>query len=64
MARMIARSTIRTLARRPGAFYEMLDCVYAAGVAWGQLRRTVRERQERGLLVPGHVAARVVRGPR
>jgi len=47
MARMAVHSSVRTLARRPGAFYEMLDCVYAAGVAWGQLKRTVRERRAR-----------------
>jgi hypothetical protein len=66
MARMTVHSSVRTLARRPGAFYEMLDCVYAAGVAWGQLKRAVRERRARGLLVPRRPegAARAVRGPR
>ena len=66
MARTAVHSTVRTLARRPGAFYEMLDCLYAAGVAWGQLKRTVRGRRARGLLVPRRPgrAARAVRGPR
>jgi len=66
LARMAVHSTVRTLVRRPGAFYEMLDCVHAAGLAWGQLKRTVRERRARGLLVarrPGG-AARAVRAPR
>jgi hypothetical protein len=66
LARMAVHSTVRTLVRRPGAFYEMLDCVHAAGLAWGQLKRSVRERRARGLLVarrPGG-AARAVRAPR
>ncbi|HWN13920.1 MAG TPA: glycosyltransferase, partial [Candidatus Dormibacteraeota bacterium] len=66
LARMAVHSTVRTLARRPGAFSEMLDYVYAAGVAWGQLKRAVRERRARGLLVPRRPGgvARGVRAPR
>jgi len=53
MARMAVHSTVRTFARRPDAFYEMLDFVYAAGVAWGQLKRTVGERRARTAIAGG-----------
>jgi len=63
MARLAVHSTVRALARRPGAFDELLDCAHAAGVAWGQLKRAARARRA---LVPQRPAgaARAVRAPR
>jgi hypothetical protein len=64
MARLAVHSTVRTLARRPGAFDELLDCVHTAGVAWGQLKRAARERRVRGALVPQRlVRAAIAGGP-
>jgi len=63
MARLAVHSTVRTLAWRPGAFDELLDCAHAAGVAWGQLKGAARARRA---LVPQRPAgaARAVRAPR
>jgi hypothetical protein len=49
LARLAVQSTLRTMARRPGAFDDLLDCVGAAGVTWGQFKRAVQERRMRGV---------------
>jgi len=49
LARLAAHSTLHTLARRPEAFFDLLDFVYAAGVTWGQFKRGVQERRMRGV---------------
>jgi hypothetical protein len=66
MVRLAASSTVRALARRPGAFEGLLDCVHAAGVTWGQLKRAARQRRMRGVTVGTGAGggARAVRAPR
>ena len=45
LGRLVVRSTLRTIAHRPGAFEDMLNCVRAAGMIWGQFKRAVQERR-------------------
>jgi len=65
LARLAAHSTLRTMARRPEAFYDLLDCVRAAGVTWGQFKRGVQERRMRGVTErpESAEAVRAVRSP-
>ena len=66
MVRLAVNSTARTIARRPSAFDDLLDCVRAAGVTWGQLKRATRERRMRGVIERARPAdgASAVRAPR
>jgi glycosyltransferase involved in cell wall biosynthesis len=66
LARLAVHSTLRTMVRRPGAFEDLLDCVRAAGVTWGQFKRAVQERRRRGVTErPGPAGAvPIVRPPR
>jgi hypothetical protein len=38
---------VQIIRRRPEAFEDSLECVKEAGIAWGQMKRAVRERRER-----------------
>lgn len=49
LARLAVHSTLRTVARRPEAFDDLLDCVRVAGVMWGQFKRAVQKRRMRGV---------------
>ena len=49
LARLAVHSTLRTMARRPGAFDDLLNFVRASGVTWGQFKRAVQERRMRGV---------------
>jgi hypothetical protein len=64
MAGLFARSTIHTLCGRPGAFEDMLECLLVAGTAWGQMKRTLRERRGAGGPERSSAADPVVRAPR
>jgi glucosyl-dolichyl phosphate glucuronosyltransferase len=57
VAWMMVRSSLRTIARRPGAFDDMLNCVRAVGFSWGQGKRALRERRMRGVTVRPQAAA-------
>lgn len=48
LARLAFHSALRAAARRPEAFDDLLDCVGAAGVTWGQFKRAVQKRRMRG----------------
>jgi glucosyl-dolichyl phosphate glucuronosyltransferase len=57
VAGLFASSAFRTLCRRPGAFDDVLDCVMAAGITWGQMKRAVGNR--RGAARPSQAAPAV-----
>jgi glycosyltransferase involved in cell wall biosynthesis len=57
VARLAVHSSLRTIARRPGAFDDLLKCVRAAGFSWGQFKRASRERRMRGVTVRPQAAA-------
>jgi glycosyltransferase involved in cell wall biosynthesis len=66
LARLAVQSAYGAMTRRPGAFDDVLDCVHAAGVTWGQLKRAIQERQRRSVTDrPGPTeAVPAVRSPR
>ena len=47
LARLAVHSAFGTMARRPGAFDDVLDCIRAAGGTWGQVKLAVRNRRRR-----------------
>ena len=57
LARLIVQTGLRTIARRPGAFEDTLNCARAAGMTWGQVKRAAQERRFRGMAQPGAVPA-------
>jgi hypothetical protein len=57
VARLFASFAFRTLCRRPGAFDDVLACMLAAGITWGQMKRAIRDR--RGAARPSQAAPAV-----
>jgi glycosyltransferase involved in cell wall biosynthesis len=57
VARLFASSAFRTLCRRPGAFDDVLACMLAAGITWGQMKCAIRDR--RGAARPSQAAPAV-----
>jgi glucosyl-dolichyl phosphate glucuronosyltransferase len=47
MVRVFFHGAVQIIRRRPEAFEDSLECVKEAGIAWGQMKRAVRERRER-----------------
>jgi glycosyltransferase involved in cell wall biosynthesis len=49
MVGVFFHGAVQIIRRRPEAFEDSLECVKEAGIAWGQMKRAVRERRERSV---------------